>query len=195
MIVGAGYDDIDVHAAKRYGITVSFHHYRLSSLNEEAETKSLPNRTDQSPQVTHTPSAVDDATATTTIYLILSSFRQFARAEIACRAGEWKKNLPLARDPEGKTLGIVGLGGIGSVVAKRLGLGWGMKVIYHNRKRLPIEKEQELGVEVEYKESLEGLLSEADVVSVHIPVSCGDICIGTRLWSETTFERWDCEES
>lgn len=118
--------------------------------------------------MTHTPSAVDDATATTTTYLILSAFRQFARAEIACRAGEWKKNLPLARDPEGKTLGIVGMGGIGSVVAKRMALGWGMKVVYHNRRKLEVEPE---GFEVEYKDSLEGLLEVADVVSVHIPVS------------------------
>lgn len=110
---------------------------------------------------------MDDATATTCIYLILSAFRQFARAEVACRAGEWKKHLPLARDPEGKTLGIVGLGGIGGVVARRMALGWGMKVIYHNRKRLENEP-KEYGVE--YKESLEELLKEADVVSVHIPV-------------------------
>ena len=120
--------------------------------------------------VTHTPSAVDAATATTCVYLILSAFRHFARAEVACRAGEWKRSLPLARDPEGKTLGIVGLGGIGGVVARRLALGWGMKVIYHNRKRLDA-KDEPGEYEAEYKESLEELLAEADVVSVHIPVS------------------------
>lgn len=94
--------------------------------------------------------------------------RQFARAEVACRAGEWKKNLPLARDPEYKTIGIVGMGGIGTVTARRMALAWGMKVIYHNRRRL--EKEPE-DFNVEYKENLEDLLKEADVVSVHIPVS------------------------
>jgi lactate dehydrogenase-like 2-hydroxyacid dehydrogenase len=75
--------------------------------------------------------------------------RQFARAEIACRNSEplqrlhlmalqcgsdhvsdqWKKQLPLARDPEHKTLGIIGLGGIGQVVARRMALGWNTTVI------------------------------------------------------------------
>mgnify|MGYP002718915087 FL=1 len=95
--------------------------------------------------------------------------RQFAKAEIACRAGQWKKPLPLARDPEHKTLGIVGMGGIGTVTARRLALGWGMRVIYHNRRRLAVEPD-DFGVE--YKDSLEGLLNEADIVSLHLPVGC-----------------------
>ncbi|KAK1921079.1 putative 2-hydroxyacid dehydrogenase [Papiliotrema laurentii] len=137
--LGAGYDDIDVAAAKRHNIVV-----------------------------THTPSAVDDATATTAIYLVISAMRQFAKAEIACRAGQWKKHLPLARDPEHKTLGIVGMGGIGTVTARRLALGWGMRVIYHNRRRLAVDPDD---FEVEYKDSLEGLLNEADIVSLHLPYS------------------------
>jgi glyoxylate reductase len=96
--------------------------------------------------------------------------RQFAKAEVACRAGQWKKNLPLARDPEQKTLGVVGMGGIGSVVARRMAIGWGMKVIYHNRKKLSRDKEPK-DYEAEYKERLEDLLKEADVVTLHAPVS------------------------
>lgn len=99
--------------------------------------------------------------------------RQFARAEVACRAGQWKKNLPLARDPEHKVLGIVGMGGIGSVVARRMALGWGMKVNYHNRKRLS-EAQEPKDFAIEYKETLEELLQEADVVSLHVPVSVTD---------------------
>lgn len=151
--VGAGYDDIDVAAAKKYGVTVSPCALSLFVADDM--------------KVTHTPSAVDDATATTTVYLIISAMRQFAKAEIACRNLEWKKNLPLARDPEHKTLGIVGMGGIGTVVARRMALGWGMKVIYHNRSKL---KNEPTDFDVEYKESLEDLLKEADVVSLHIPV-------------------------
>jgi lactate dehydrogenase-like 2-hydroxyacid dehydrogenase len=96
--------------------------------------------------------------------------RQFAKAEIACRKSEWKKNLPLARDPEYKTIGIVGMGGIGTVTARRMALGWGMKVLYHNRKKLEREPED---FAVEYKDTLEELLKEADVVSLHIPVGSG----------------------
>jgi glyoxylate reductase len=94
--------------------------------------------------------------------------RQFAKAEVACRANQWKKQLPLARDPEHKTLGIVGMGGIGTVTARRMALGWGMKVIYHNRRKLAPEPAD---FAVEYKETLEDLLKEADVVSLHLPVS------------------------
>lgn len=145
--MGAGYDDIDVAAAKKYNILV-----------------------------THTPGAVDDATATVAVYLIISAMRQFAKAEVACRQGQWKKTLPLARDPEHKTLGIVGMGGIGSVVARRMALGWGMKVIYHNRRKLDNEPKD---YRIEYKDSLEEMLREADVVSLHVPVSVSETTLLT----------------
>ena len=94
--------------------------------------------------------------------------RQFAKAEIACRNHEWKKSLSLARDLEQKVIGIVGMGGIGTVVARRMALGWGMRVLYHNRSQIAQEPAD---FAVEYKSSLEELLSEADIVSLHIPVS------------------------
>jgi hypothetical protein len=83
--------------------------------------------------VSHTPKAVDEATATTALFLLLSAFRQYSHAEINARnggygplpllraadkchaPGVWLKDFPLAHDPEGKVLGIVGMGGIGSV--------------------------------------------------------------------------------
>lgn len=113
---------------------------------------------------------MDDATATVAVYLIISAMRQFAKAEIACRNLDWKKNLALARDPEKKTIGIVGMGGIGTVVARRMALGWGMRVLYHNRSKLSHEPTD---FSVEYRSSLEDLLAEADIVSLHIPVSQG----------------------
>jgi glyoxylate reductase len=139
--VGAGYDDVDVTAAYKHGVSV-----------------------------THTPGAVDDATATTAIFLILSAMRRFWAAEQSCRAGNWKKGLPLARDPEGKTLGIVGMGGIGKVVARRM-TGWGMKIVYYNRRELDPKPD----FECEYKSSLEDLLKVSDVVSLHMPVSRSSI--------------------
>lgn len=81
---------------------------------------------------------------------------------------QWKKQLPLARDPEHKTLGIIGLGGIGQVVARRMALGWNTKVIYHNRKPLASLPD---GYHAEYKATVEELLAEADIVSIHLPVS------------------------
>jgi glyoxylate reductase len=82
-------------------------------------------------------------------------------------AGKFKQGLAPALDPEGKTLGIVGMGGIGSVVAHRMAAGWGMKVLYHNRN--PI-KAGEKGAEFEYVSSLEEMLGRSDVVSLNLPV-------------------------
>lgn len=137
---GAGYDDVDIPSATSHGIKVS-----------------------------HTPGAVDDATATTAVWLILGAMRRFWKAEKSLREGNWKNGLPLARDPENKVLGIVGMGGIGKVVANRMHHGWNMKVVYHNRK--PVADESSLGFKAEYKESLDALLKEADVVSLHMPLS------------------------
>ncbi|KAJ9104101.1 hypothetical protein QFC19_004085 [Naganishia cerealis] len=92
--------------------------------------------------------------------------RRFWAAEKSCREGNWKKGLPLARDPEGKVLGIVGMGGIGSVVARRM-REWGMKVVYYNRREISPKPD----FECEYKSSLEELLKVSDVVSLHMPLT------------------------
>lgn len=134
---GAGYDQIDIAAATKRGI-----------------------------QVSHTPGAVDDATATTCMFLILSAMRQYWKAEVNARNGKWKQGLSPASDPEGKTIGIVGMGGIGSVVAKRC-LAWDMKVIYYNRN--PIKPEPEFPCE--YVSKLEDLLARSDVVSLNLPLN------------------------
>ena len=60
------------------------------------------------------------------------------------------------------------MGGIGTVVARRMALGWGMRVLYHNRSKL---SQEPADFKVEYKSSLEQLLAESDIVSLHIPVS------------------------
>lgn len=60
----------------------------------------------------------------------------------------------------------IGMGGIGRVVAKRM-LGWDMKIIYHNRREISPKPD----FPCEYKATLAELLAEADVVSLHMPVS------------------------
>lgn len=59
--------------------------------------------------------AVDHGTATVGAYLTIGALRQFYRAEVNVRNGKWKNGLVPARDPQGKVLGIIGMGGIGSV--------------------------------------------------------------------------------
>ncbi|KAG0175573.1 hypothetical protein DFQ28_008847 [Apophysomyces sp. BC1034] len=116
---GAGYESIDVHACAERRILVS-----------------------------HTPMAVDDATADVAALLILNCCRNVNQFSENIRAGRWNNGVSMGIDPEGKTLGILGMGGIGKTLAKRMA-GFDMKVIYHNRRQLDLE----------------------DIISIHVPLS------------------------
>lgn len=118
--------------------------------------------------MSNTPGAVDDATATTALYLILSTLRQFSKAERDARSGLWKSQLSSgnAHDLTGRTLAILGLGGIGSRLAE-LAHAFPMRVIYHNRNRAPDAPEW---CEYYGKDRLDEFLALADVLSVHVPL-------------------------
>jgi glyoxylate reductase len=79
----------------------------------------------------------------------------------------WGPMMMLGQDVQGKTLGIVGFGRIGQAVARR-GLGFGMRVIYFDVYRPPEDVEREL--HAEYR-SFDDLLSEADVISIHVALT------------------------
>lgn len=125
-------------------------------------------------RVSNTPTAVDDATADVNMFLILGALRGFNAGMIALRQGDWRgrKLPPLGHDPEGKTLGILGMGGIGRNLKKKAD-GFGMKTIYYNRNRLPVDQENE----AEYV-SFEDLLARSDVLSLNLPlnVSIPKVC-------------------
>jgi hypothetical protein len=65
--------------------------------------------------VSHTPKVVDNATADIAAFLMLGALRRIAVPFIACREGQWRGKTELAHDPQNKTLGILGMGGIGKV--------------------------------------------------------------------------------
>ena len=117
-------------------------------------------------QVSHTPAAVDDATATVGAYLAISALRQFYRAEQNVRNGRWKAGLEPASDPEGRTVGIIGMGGIGSALARRL-LAFDMKIIYYNRN--PIQPPPNFPCT--YVPNLDDLLAQSDVISLNLPLN------------------------
>ncbi|KAG8932612.1 hypothetical protein FRC03_000745 [Tulasnella sp. 419] len=133
---GAGYDQIDISACKRRGIKVS-----------------------------NTPGAVDDGTATTAMYLLISTIRQFSIAERHARTGKWKSGLKPAHDPSAMTLGILGLGGIGLHFAKLANVFPMKKIFYHSRNKVAHAPEW-----VEYCPTMEDLLKKSDVVSLHVPL-------------------------
>lgn len=112
----------------------------------------------------HTPDVLTETTADTAFGLLIAAARRFgegARAVVEGQWGPWEPDWLLGQDVSGTTLGIVGLGRIGSAVARRAG-GFGMGVLYTKRTRQP-DLESELGVEWR---TLGDLLAESDHVVV-----------------------------
>lgn len=134
---GAGYDQIDVLACKAKGISVS-----------------------------NTPGAVDDATATTALYLLLSTVRQYSISERSLRELKWKPSglAVKTHDLTGRTIAILGLGGIGLRLAE-LVHAFPMRIIYHSR-----HKVADAPAYCEYFENVEEMLSQTDILSVHVPL-------------------------
>ena len=90
--------------------------------------------------VTNTPDVLNDCVADTALALVLNTVRKFPQSERYLRAGNWAARgpYPLATSVGGKTLGILGLGRIGEVIAKRA-IACGMKIRYHNRNRKDVD--------------------------------------------------------
>ncbi|KAF2087096.1 hypothetical protein K490DRAFT_65961 [Saccharata proteae CBS 121410] len=134
---GAGYDNIAVEACTKRGISVS-----------------------------NTPIAVNDATADMAMWLMLGALRRISIPSHSVRIGEWRGDkFTLGHDPKNKTLGILGMGGIGSAVATRA-RAFGMKIQYHNRNPLPAS---EAG-DAKYV-SFEELLRSSDVLSLNLSLN------------------------
>jgi len=120
-------------------------------------------------QVSNTPVVTGD-TADLAMALLLATCRRLSTSERLLRAGDWAGAASqLGQRVHGKTLGIVGFGAIGQAVARRAA-GFDLKVIYHGPHRKP-DAERACGVE--YRDSLAALLAEADIVSLHCPLTDG----------------------
>ena len=120
--------------------------------------------------VTNTPDVLTEATADLTWALILATVRRLPQAERSLRAGEfhgWGFWDYLGGDLAGATLGIFGMGRIGRAVARRAA-GFGMRVVYHSRTRLPPDEEARLGAE---PVSFDELLARSDVLTLHAPLT------------------------
>ncbi|MEM1623942.1 MAG: glyoxylate reductase [Sulfolobales archaeon] len=124
--------------------------------------------------VTNTPGVLTESTAELTWALILAVSRRIVESDVFVRWGEWYRTktawhpkMMLGIELKGKVLGIIGLGRIGRRVAEIGSRGFGMKVVYYDVIR-NYEAERELGVE--FRE-LPELLKEADVVSIHVPLT------------------------
>ncbi|KAA0580478.1 D-glycerate dehydrogenase [Azospirillum sp. INR13] len=137
---GTGVDHIDLKAARERGIIV-----------------------------TNTPGVLTDDTADMTMALLLATARRVAEGERLVRSGQWTGWGPttmLGHRISGKRLGILGMGRIGSALARRA-RAFGMSIHYHNRRRVHPELEQEL--EATYWSSLDQMLARMDIVSINCP--------------------------
>ncbi|MGE0801891.1 MAG: 2-hydroxyacid dehydrogenase [Lautropia sp.] len=133
-----GFDNIDVDAATRSGVLIC-----------------------------NTPGVLNDAVADLTFGLVLCLGRKLVQLDRFVRDGSWSKGAaPLAADIAGKTLGVLGMGRIGRLVAQRA-RAFGMQVTYHNRNRDNDAESQGLASYV----TREALFREADFVCVLVPLS------------------------
>ncbi|MGH9686979.1 MAG: 2-hydroxyacid dehydrogenase [Candidatus Acidiferrales bacterium] len=119
--------------------------------------------------VTNTPGVLDETTADLAWALLMAIARRVVEGDAWVRTGAWpgwELDQLLGGDVYGKTLGVIGFGRIGRGVARRA-LGFQMKVLYHNRTRVPVEIETELHAEFS---DIDRLLRESDFVTLHVPL-------------------------
>lgn len=139
--VAVGYDNIDITAAKEKNIII-----------------------------TNAPNVLNDAVAEVTLLLMLGAARKALEGLTLVKSGKWKDakvdftNFMVGKPMTGKTLGIIGMGRIGRIVAERA-KGFGMKIIYFNRKK--VSAELELGAK--YFDSINKMMPHCDYVSIHCP--------------------------
>jgi lactate dehydrogenase-like 2-hydroxyacid dehydrogenase len=127
---GAGYDTVDVDAARRLGIGVS-----------------------------NTPDVFNDTVADTAVGLMLATMRGLCSADSFVRSGRWPLDgsYPLGRDVSGSRVGILGLGRIGSAIAQRL-VGFDCSIAYHSRRQVPGTPFRYVASPVELAESVDVLV-------------------------------------
>ena len=119
---------------------------------------------------TNTPDVLTDTTADLSFALILGVARRLVEADRFVRAGKWvgwKPNLMIGSEVHGKTLGVIGLGRIGSAVAKR-GQGFNMRIVYTDIRRLHPAIEQQHQLQFM---PLRDLLQTSDFVTLHVPLT------------------------
>ena len=120
-------------------------------------------------RVGYTPEVLTDATADLAFTLILDVMRRVSEGDKIIRGGKWRQIYGaydyVGIDLQGKTLGILGMGRIGSTLAKRV-KAFDMKIIYHSRKRVSKSKEKVLGIKYV---SQEKLFMQSDIISIHVP--------------------------
>lgn len=139
IVHGVGVDHIDLKAAEKYGV-----------------------------KIVNTPEALTDSVAEFTIGVLISMLRRIPQADKAVRMGQWNRKYTdlVGVELMGKNIGIIGLGRIGSAVAKRL-KPFNVKLYYHDKIR---REELERELEIRYLD-LDDLLKVSDIILIHLPLT------------------------
>ena len=138
--VGVGYNNLDLDALSAAGVIAS-----------------------------NTPDVLTETTADFGFALLMAAARRITESERWLRDGQWRQwsfKTMLGRDVHGTTLGVLGMGRIGQGIARRGALGFGMKVLYHNRSRLPESVEAQTGARYV---GFDELLAQADHLVLVLP--------------------------
>lgn len=137
-----GYNNIDLDAARKNGVKVA-----------------------------NTPDVLTESSADCTMALLLATARKICEAQQYLREGHFKGWEPLGflgMELHGRTLGIIGMGRIGTAVARRA-MAFGMHILYHNRSRVDQELEKEL--DANYVNNLTNIVRKSDILSLHCPLT------------------------
>ena len=126
--------------------------------------------TNRNIMATNTPDVLNDTTADTIFGLLIATARRIPELDQLVKNGDWNKAINekfFGVDVHHKVLGIIGMGRIGTAIAKRANLGFDMKILYHNRTR---NEEAERNYDATYCE-LDELLKKSDYVCVMVPLT------------------------
>ena len=167
VLCPCGFDPIDSHLISKLPDSVKL----IATISAGTQHIDVSAATQRGIYVSNTPDVVAEDTADLTVGLMISVCRRLIDLDNVVRRGDWqgfKVEDPLCGlRVWGKTVGIIGLGGIGQAVAHRT-RGFRMSVLYHNRKR---NRTAEKEFEARYCPDLYELLALADIVSVHCPLT------------------------
>ena len=122
--------------------------------------------------VTHAPDVLTETTADLGFALMLAAARRVGEGERLVRSGSWTRwsvDFHTGLDVHGTVLGVLGMGRIGQAIARRAALGFGMPVLYHNRRPLPADQAEPIGAE--WCRTLDELLARCDHLMIVLPYS------------------------
>ena len=167
-IIGSSYaiDDALLSIAPRLKV--------ISSISVGIDNYDLQALSARGIMLCHTPGVLTETTADTIFLLIMASSRRLVELANLVREGRWQRNIGedlFGWDVHDKTLGILGFGRIGQALARRAALGFGMTVLYHNRRAVDLASESPELLGKATHTPLDELLQRADIVAVVLPLS------------------------